>query len=74
MIDLTGDLTNFTCSQIESQATKELKSRVFKDGKLNRSAIMRQAWAQARILAGIYGKKACEFFAAQLKEVWAKVK
>ena len=74
MINLTGDLTNFTCSQIESQATKELKARAFKDGKLNRSAIMRQAWNQAKILASIYGKKAGEFFAAQLKDVWAKIK
>lgn len=74
MINLTGDLTNFSCVQIESQATKELKARCFKDGKLNRSAIMRQAWSQAKILAGMYGKKACEFFPAQLKEVWAKIK
>ena len=74
MINLTGDLTSYSVSQIKSQSDMEVSSRCKKDGKFNKAAIMRQAWNQARTIASVFGRSAKEFFAAQLKSVWAVVK
>jgi len=52
-----------------------LKSLFFYDGKFNRSAIMKEAWARARRMASnISGSKASEFISLTLKQCWAIAK
>ena len=57
--------------------TKErisLKAILVINGKFDKGAIMREAWARARRLAALCGAQACEFFSIALKDTWAIAK
>ncbi|MCB8422155.1 hypothetical protein KGG54_12795 [Klebsiella variicola subsp. variicola] len=59
----------------KSQAAK--KATLIVNGKFDKAAIMRAAWAEAKGLASLpknAGRKACEFFAAALKSTWILAK
>lgn len=52
-----------------------LKAIMFVNGKFNKGAIMREAWARARrMAANIFGATAAEFFSLSLKHAWAIAK
>ena len=52
-----------------------IKATLVINGKFNKSAIMREAWARARRMAANFaGCQACEYFARALKETWAIAK
>lgn len=49
-----------------------LKELFFSNGKFNRSAIMKEAWARARrIASNIPNSKASEFISESLKYCWS---
>ncbi|UAN18598.1 MULTISPECIES: hypothetical protein [Enterobacter] len=64
---------NFKKALVNENAA--LKAILVVNGKFNKGAIMREAWARARrIASNIPGAQACEFFAQALKTTWSIAK